>query len=101
MISRSFDRPDRTTKRANDAKNRYKMRFTGSQDRPRSPRSTTTTEFPAPTGWGWNVTASIVRPPTTAPQRVGTGPNALAQRPPNRGGALPIGPSSAQFRLSI
>ena len=32
MISRSFERPERTAKRANDTSNRYRMRHIGSQD---------------------------------------------------------------------
>ena len=32
MISRSFERPERTVKRANEARNRYRMRHIGSQD---------------------------------------------------------------------
>ena len=32
MISRSFERPERTAKRGNDASNRYRMRHIGSQD---------------------------------------------------------------------
>ena len=65
MISRSFERPDRTVSRASDARNRYKIRYTRTQHRPPSRqvndhgrvsgththrrRSTTTAEFPAPT----------------------------------------------------
>ena len=33
MISRSFERPDRTASRASDARNRYKTRYTRNQDR--------------------------------------------------------------------
>ena len=36
MISRSFERPDRTASRASDARNRYKIRYTRNQDRPSS-----------------------------------------------------------------
>ena len=36
MISRSFERPDRTVSRASDANNRYKIRYTRNQDRPSS-----------------------------------------------------------------
>ena len=36
MISRSFERPDRTVSRASDANNRYKIRDTRNQDRPPS-----------------------------------------------------------------
>ena len=36
MISRSFERPDRTMSRASDATNRYKIRYTRNQDRPAS-----------------------------------------------------------------
>ena len=32
MISRSFERPERTVKRANDTSNRYRMRHIGPQD---------------------------------------------------------------------
>ncbi len=34
MISRSFERPDRTVSRASDARNRYKIRYTRTQYRP-------------------------------------------------------------------
>ena len=34
MISRSFERPDRTANRASDARNRYKIRYTRTQHRP-------------------------------------------------------------------
>ena len=47
MISRSFERPDRTVSRASDARNRYKIRYTTNQHRPHRGRSTTTAEFPA------------------------------------------------------
>jgi hypothetical protein len=33
MISRSFERPDRTARRASVAKKRYKMRYTTPEDR--------------------------------------------------------------------
>ena len=36
MISRSFERPDRTVSRASDARNRYKIRYTTNQHRPAS-----------------------------------------------------------------
>ena len=36
MISRSFERPDRTVSRASDATNRYKIRYTRTQHRPTS-----------------------------------------------------------------
>ena len=36
MISRSFERPDRTVSRASDATNRYKIRYTTTQHRPTS-----------------------------------------------------------------
>ena len=36
MISRSFERPDRTVSRASDATNRYKNRYTRTQHRPTS-----------------------------------------------------------------
>ena len=36
MISRSFERPDRTASRASDARNRYKIRYTRTQHRPAS-----------------------------------------------------------------
>ena len=36
MISRSFERPDRTVSRASDARNRYKIRYTRTQHRPAS-----------------------------------------------------------------
>ena len=36
MISRSFERPDRTVSRASDATNRYKIRYTTNQHRPAS-----------------------------------------------------------------
>ena len=36
MISRSFQRPDRTVSRASDANNRYKIRYTRTQHRPAS-----------------------------------------------------------------
>ena len=36
MISRSFERPDRTVSRASDARNRYKIRYTRTQHRPTS-----------------------------------------------------------------
>ena len=36
MISRSFERPDRTVSRASDARNRYKIRYTTNQHRPTS-----------------------------------------------------------------
>ena len=36
MISRSFERPDRTASRASDARNRYKIRYTTNQHRPAS-----------------------------------------------------------------
>ena len=36
MISRSFERPDRTVSRASDATNRYKIRYTTNQHRPTS-----------------------------------------------------------------
>ena len=36
MISRSFERPDRTVSRASDARNRYKIRYTRNQNRPSS-----------------------------------------------------------------
>ena len=36
MISRSFERPDRTMSRASDATNRYKIRYTTNQHRPTS-----------------------------------------------------------------
>ena len=36
MISRSFERPDRTVSRASDARNRYKIRYTTNQHRPPS-----------------------------------------------------------------
>ena len=36
MISRSFERPERTASRASDARNRYKIRYTRTQDRPAS-----------------------------------------------------------------
>ena len=36
MISRSFERPDRTVSRASDARNRYKIRCTRTQHRPAS-----------------------------------------------------------------
>ena len=36
MISRSFERPDRTASRASDANNRYKIRYTRTQHRPAS-----------------------------------------------------------------
>ena len=36
MISRSFERPDRTVSRASDARNRYKIRYTRNQHRPAS-----------------------------------------------------------------
>ena len=36
MISRSFQRPDRTVSRASDARNRYKIRYTRTQHRPAS-----------------------------------------------------------------
>ena len=36
MISRSFERPDRTVSRASDARNRYKIRCTRTQHRPPS-----------------------------------------------------------------
>ena len=36
MISRSFERPDRTVSRASDATNRYKNRYTTNQHRPTS-----------------------------------------------------------------
>ena len=36
MISRSFERPDRTVSRASDARNRYKIRHTRTQHRPTS-----------------------------------------------------------------
>ena len=36
IISRFFERPDRTVSRASDARNRYKIRYTRIQDRPSS-----------------------------------------------------------------
>ena len=36
MISRSFERPERTASRASDANNRYKIRYTTNQHRPAS-----------------------------------------------------------------
>ena len=36
MISRSFERPERTVSRASDARNRYKIRYTTNQHRPTS-----------------------------------------------------------------
>ena len=36
MISRSFERPERTVSRASDARNRYKIRYTRTQHRPAS-----------------------------------------------------------------
>ena len=36
MISRPFERPERTVSRASDARNRYKNRYTRTQDRPAS-----------------------------------------------------------------
>ena len=38
MISRFFERPDRTVSRASDARNRYKIRYTRTQHRPPSSR---------------------------------------------------------------
>ena len=52
MISRSFERPDRTVSRASDARNRYRFGTRGLSIGLHRGRSTTTAEFPAPTGLG-------------------------------------------------
>ncbi len=50
MISMSLERPDRTVRRANDARKRYKMRYTLLRIGAHLPWSQLTSEFRAPTG---------------------------------------------------
>ena len=45
MISRSFERPERTAKRANDTSNRYRTRHIGPQDAAHHAWSAHTTAF--------------------------------------------------------
>ncbi len=49
MISRSLERPERTARRANAAKNKYRMRNTRNKDGGQRRWSAPTREFPSPT----------------------------------------------------
>ena len=59
MISRSFERPERTVNRASDARNRYKIRYTRTQNRPPSRqvnyhgRVSGTHRWPSPASSPW------------------------------------------------
>ena len=75
MISRSFERPERTVSQASDARNRYKIRYTRTQHRPASRqvndhgRVSGTHTLTAAPGWeiynnnGWHRCATIIDPP--------------------------------------
>ena len=100
MISRSFERPERTASRAGNARNRYRMRHMRSQDGARNPWSASTTEFWAPTRYTLScVPASAARSiqrlcDATVLTRAGTSKRTATRRPSTSSTSTPTSPPS-------